>query len=167
MGAAGLINAAMLVIAAQLFTGGGAVSSLEGVHAGLRTTSGSGAALAFALALLASGLAASAVGTFAGQVVMDGFLRRRVPLVLRRAVTVAPALGVLVVGVDPTTALVWSQVVLSFGIPFALVPLVMLTSDRELMGAWVNRRSTTVTAAVAAAVIVALNLYLLVTLVLG
>jgi manganese transport protein len=161
MGAAGLINAAMLVVAAQLFTGGTVVSSLEDVHAGLAIAIGSGAALAFALALLASGLAASAVGTYAGQVVMDGFLRRRIPLALRRVLTIAPSLCVLMLGVDPTTALVWSQVVLSFGIPFALVPLVWLTSDRRLMGAWVNQRRTTVAAACVAAVIVVLNLYLL------
>jgi manganese transport protein len=164
MGAAGLINAAMLVVAAQLFTGGEGLGSLEGVHAGLLIASGQAAAFAFALALLASGLAASAVGTYAGQVVMDGFLRRHIPLPLRRALTLAPALVILGAGLDPTMALLWSQVVLSFGIPFALVPLVVLTSKPELMGPWVNRRATTATAAVAAALIITLNLYLLATL---
>ena len=152
----------MLVVAAPLFTSSSTpAGSLEQVHAGLGAQLGSSAALAFAIALLASGMAASAVGTYAGQVVMAGFLRRRVPLLLRRALTIAPALVVLAVGVDPTAALVWSQVVLSFGIPFALIPLVWLTARRDLMGAWVNRRATTVAASCVAALIVALNLYLL------
>ena len=115
----------------------------------------------FGLALLASGFAASGVGTLSGQVVMQGFLRRRVPLVVRRLVTLAPALAVIAVGVDVTQALVFSQVVLSFGIPFALVPLVMVTRRRTLMGALVNRRITTVVAGLVAAVIIALNLTLI------
>jgi manganese transport protein len=167
MGAAGIINVSMLIVAAQVFTGDQIVSSLEDVHAGLARLLSPSAALAFALALLASGLAASAVGTYAGQIVMEGFLRRRIPLLLRRAITIAPALLILLLGFDPTTALVWSQVVLSFGIPFALVPLVRLTSDSALMGAWVNRRVTTVVASGVAAVIVALNLFLLYSLTLG
>jgi len=122
---------------------------------------GGGAALAFALALLASGFASSSVGTFAGQVVMQGFIARAVPLALRRAVTMAPALVVLAVGVDPSRALVISQVALSFGIPFALVPLVWLTARRDLMGALVNRRLTTVVAAAVATLITALNVFLL------
>ena len=161
MGLAGLINASMLIVAAQIFTGDPAMASLDDVHAGLGSAISQHAALAFALALLASGLAASAVGTYAGQVVMEGFLRRRIPLTLRRAITVAPALVVLGLGVDPTVALVWSQVVLSFGIPFALVPLVWFTADRTLMGAWVNRRRTTATAGGAAIGIISLNAYLL------
>lgn len=165
MGAAGLINASMLIIAAQFFDGEDAMASLEQVHRGLANAAGPLAALAFALALLASGFAASAVGTFAGQVVMEGFLRRRIPLLVRRAVTITPALLVLSLGIDPTSALVWSQVVLSFGIPFALVPLVWLTADRGLMGPWVNRRLTTATAGLVAVVIVALNGYLLCSLV--
>lgn len=161
MGLAGLINASMLVVAAQLFIGDPAMASLDDVHEGLGHTLGQHAALAFALALLASGLAASAVGTHAGQVVMQGFLRRRIPLVFRRTITVAPAVILLGMGVDPTRALVWSQVVLSFGIPFALVPLVWFTADRRLMGAWVNRRLTTAAASCAAVGIVSLNVYLL------
>jgi len=161
MGLAGLVNASMLVIAAQLFTGDAAISSLESVHAGLGDQLGRGAAIAFALALLASGLAASSVGTHAGQVVMAGFLRRHVPVLARRLVTLAPALLVLCLGVDPTKALVWSQVVLCFGIPFALVPLIWLTSKRSLMGAWVNRRVTTVAGALVAALVIGLNGYLL------
>ena len=119
------------------------------------------AAFAFALALLASGFASSGVGTYAGQVVMQGFIQRRIPLLLRRALTLAPALVVLGVGVDPTRALVYSQVVLSFGIPFALVPLVLLTRRRDVMAELVNRRITTVVAGIAAAVIIGLNGFLL------
>jgi manganese transport protein len=161
VGLPGLVNAAMLVIAAQLFTGGDDAGSLEGVHAGLGDRLGAGAALAFALALLASGFASSSVGTHAGQVVMAGFLRRHIPVLARRLITLAPALLVLLLGGDPTTALVWSQVVLSFGIPFALVPLLWLTSRRDLMGGWVNRRVTTVAGAVVAALIIGLNGHLL------
>jgi manganese transport protein len=167
MGLAGLVNASMLIIAAQLFTGGSQADSLEGVHAGLGDQLGTGAALAFALALLASGFASSSVGTHAGQVVMAGFLRRHIPVLARRLITLAPALAVLVLGGDPTTALVWSQVVLSFGIPFALVPLLWLTSRRDLMAGWVNRRITTVAGGGVAALIIALNGHLVVDLLLG
>ena len=163
MGLAGLVNAAMLVIAAQLFTADDGIESLESVHAGLGDQLGTGAALAFAVALLASGFASSSVGTHAGQVVMAGFLRRHIPVLARRLITLAPALAVLVLGGDPTTALVWSQVVLSFGIPFALVPLLWLTSRRQVMGAWVNRPLTTAIGAAVAALIIVLNCYLVVT----
>ncbi len=160
---AGLINMSMLVIAASLFNKRGLeVDSIESAHAGLITLVGSGAALAFALALLAAGLASSSVGTYAGQVVMQGFIRRTIPLVLRRLVTMAPALVVLAIGLDPSRSLVLSQVVLSFGIPFALVPLVMLTSRREIMGELVNRRLTTTVSWVVAALISLLNAFLLV-----
>lgn len=163
MGLAGLVNLAMLVIAAELFFGSGIpdTDTIEGVHAGLQSTLSESAALAFALALLASGFASSGVGTFSGQIVMQGFLRRQIPLVLRRAITLAPALIVLALGVDPTRALIISQVVLSFGIPFALVPLVLLTRRADLMGELVNRRITTAVASVIAAIIIALNLFLL------
>ena len=167
MGTAGLVNAAMLIIAAQLFFGSGpgaGPQTLEEVHIGLGDQLGAGAALAFALALLASGFAASSVGTYAGQVVMAGFMRRQIPLVLRRALTLAPALIVLAVGVDPTAALVWSQVVLSFGIPFALVPLIWFTARRDLMGDLVNRPLTTLAGGTVAALIIALNVFLLVDL---
>ncbi len=167
MGFAGLINAAMLVIAAQLVTGSGMDGSLEAVHAGLGDELGRGAGIVFGIALLASGFASSSVGTHAGQVVMAGFLRRSVPVLLRRLITLAPALLVLLLGADPTTALVWSQVVLCFGIPFALVPLLWLTSRRDVMGAWVNRRRTTAVGAVIAALIIGLNLHLLVQLAFG
>jgi manganese transport protein len=167
MGFAGLINAAMLVVAAQLFTGTGMDGSLEAVHAGLGEELGRGAGIVFGIALLASGFASSSVGTHAGQVVMAGFLRRSLPVLVRRLVTLAPALLVLLLGADPTTALVWSQVVLCFGIPFALVPLLWLTSRRDVMGAWVNRGITTASGAVVAALIIGLNLHLLVQLTLG
>ena len=163
MGIAGLVNLAMLVLAAKLFFGRdlAGVDTLEGVHAALERIGGHEAALAFAVALLASGFASAGVGTYAGQVVMQGFLQRRIPLLLRRAITLAPALVVLGLGVDPTLALVLSQVVLSFGIPFALVPLVLLTRRAEVMGALVNRPLTTATAAAVAAVVIALNAFLL------
>ena len=163
MGIAGLVNMSMLVIAASLFFGTGAteVESIEQAHAGFDTLVGPGAALAFALALLASGFASSSVGTLAGQVVMQGFIDRTIPLFLRRLVTMAPALVVLAIGVDPTRALVISQVVLSFGIPFALVPLVILTRRHDVMGALVNRRITTVVASIVALMIIALNAFLL------
>ena len=129
MGLAGVINLSMLVVAAELFHGNGRplVDTIEGAHSELGVLVGGGAALAFAVALLASGLSSSSVGTYAGQVVMQGFIRRRIPLFLRRAITMAPALVVLGVGLDPTTVLVISQVILSFGIPFALVPTILLT----------------------------------------
>ncbi len=170
MGLAGLVNMAMLVIAARLFFGspdGTTVDTLEGVHAGIGRLVDAPAALAFALALLASGFASSGVGTYAGQVVMQGFLRRRIPLLLRRGLTMAPALIVLGIGADPTRALVISQVVLSFGIPFALIPLVLLTRRRDIMGDLVNRQATTIVAAVVAAIIVALNAFLLYQTILG
>ena len=117
--------------------------------------------MAFALALLASGLSSSSVGTYAGQVVMQGFIRRSIPLLLRRLVTMVPALVVLGLGLDPTHSLVISQVVLSFGIPFALVPLVVLSRRRDVVGALVNARATTIAAAAVAALIIALNMFLL------
>jgi manganese transport protein len=163
MGLAGLINASMLLISAALFFGSDvpATDTLEGVHAGLARVLDQPAAFAFALALLASGFASSGVGTYAGQVVMQGFIRRRIPLLLRRLLTITPALVVLGVGWDPTRALVLSQVVLSFGIPFALVPLVLLTRRRDVMAELVNRRITTVVAGLAAAVIIGLNAFLI------
>jgi manganese transport protein len=164
MGVAGLVNMSMLVAAAALFHAQGLthIDSIEGAHAGFRDLVGPGAALAFALALLASGFASSSVGTYAGQVVMQGFIARTIPLALRRIVTMTPALVVLAIGVDPTRALVLSQVVLSFGIPFALVPLVLLTRRRDIMGEFVNRPATTALASVVAGLIIALNVFLLV-----
>jgi manganese transport protein len=163
MGLAGLVNMSMLIIAAALFHSSGlvGVDSIEGAHDQFAKLAGDGAAIAFALALLASGLASSSVGTFAGQVVMQGFIARTIPIVLRRAITMAPALLVLGLGLDPSRSLVISQVVLSFGIPFALVPLVLLTRRRDVMGALVNRPVTTAVASIVAALIIALNVFLI------
>ena len=121
----------------------------------------------FGLGLLASGLSSSSVGTLAGQVVMQGFIRRSIPLFLRRAITMAPALVVIGFGIDPTRALVLSQVILSFGIPFALVPLLVFCRDRKLMGMLVNRKVTTVVATAVVAVILSLNVFLLFLLITG
>jgi manganese transport protein len=160
---AGLVNMSMLIIAASLFHNGGLteLDSIEEAHTQFGALVGSGAALAFALALLASGFASSSVGTYSGQVVMQGFIARTIPLAVRRMVTMAPALVVLAVGLDPSRSLVISQVVLSFGIPFALVPLVLLTRRRDVMGSLVNRGVTTVVASVVALLIIALNGFLL------
>jgi manganese transport protein len=162
MAIAGLINLSMLVMAAATFGESGLpdVDSLEGAHDTLEPILGPAAAAFFAIALLGSGLSSSAVGTLSGQVVMQGFVRRRIPLWLRRVVTMAPAFVVAAIGVDPSRTLVLSQVVLSFGIPFALVPLIMFTSRRDLMGPLVNRRITTVVAVAVASVIIALNVFL-------
>ena len=169
MGIAGLVNMSMLVIAAALFHDRGllGLDSIEEAHAQFTALAGGGAALAFAVALLASGLASSSVGTYAGQVVMQGFIARTIPIVLRRLITMTPALIVLAVGLNPSRSLVISQVVLSFGIPFALVPLVLLTRRKDIMGSLVNRRLTTVVASVVAGLIVALNLFLIVDTIFG
>ena len=156
MALAGAVNLAMLVVAASSLRGQG-VESLADAHTALEGALGSTAALLFALALLASGFASSSVGTYAGAVVLAGFLQRQIPLLARRLITLVPAIGVVAVGVDPTRALVLSQVVLSFGIPFALWPLVLLTRRRDVMGGFVNRRRTTAAAVVTATLITALN----------
>jgi manganese transport protein len=163
MALAGVVNMLMLIVAASLFHDSGrtGVDTIEGAYHGFDALVGGGAALAFAGALLASGLASSSVGTYAGQVIMQGFIARTIPLALRRLVTMAPALIVLAIGLDPTRALVISQVVLSFGIPFALVPLIWLTRRRDVMGDLVNHRTTTIVASLVAAAIIALNVFLL------
>ena len=163
LGAAGVINLAMLFIAAALFhrTGPAGPDAIAAAHAGLSRVVGGGAALAFAVALLASGISASSVGTYAGQVVMQGFVRRRIPLLVRRSLTMLPALVVLGAGWPATQSLVLSQVVLSFGIPFALVPLVLLTRRPDIMGSLVNHRVTTAATACIAGLIIGLNGYLL------
>ncbi len=163
MSLAGVVNISMMVIAAALFheAGHSSVDSIEGAYDSLRSLVSANAATVFGIALLASGFASSSVGTMAGQVVMQGFIQRRIPIFVRRAVTLAPALFVLAIGVNPTDALVGSQVVLSFGIPFALVPLLLIASKREVMGALVNPRWLTALAGVLAAMIIALNVFLL------
>jgi manganese transport protein len=163
MSIAGLINIAMLVMAAATFykTGLLDVDSLEGAHKTLEPILGSASSALFALALIASGLSSSAVGTLSGQVVMQGFIRRTIPVTLRRLVTMVPAFVVIAAGVDPSRTLVISQVVLSFGIPFALVPLIWFTSRRHIMGPLVNRTITNVAAVVIAGIIITLNVVLL------
>jgi manganese transport protein len=159
---AGAVNLAMMIVAAALFHSSGltGVDSIDGAFEGLKTLVSERAATIFGVALLASGFASSSVGTMAGQVVMQGFIRRRIPIFARRAITLTPALVVLAVGIDPTDALVGSQVVLSFGIPFALVPLVAIASRREVMGSMANPRWLTAVVGALAAMIVALNVFL-------
>jgi manganese transport protein len=160
---AGLVNAAMLMMAAATFHRAGMsnVASIEDAHITLQPLLGAAAGWIFAVSLLASGLASTTVGTMAGQVVMQGFLERHIPIWVRRAVTILPSFVVILAGTDPTRTLVISQVVLSFGLPFAVIPLVRFTARRDLMGELVNRRRTTVLATLVALLIVALNIYLL------
>jgi manganese transport protein len=163
LGVAGVINLAMMAVFAKLFHTPelSGITSMQAAHTQIGNLVGGGAALAFAVALLASGASSSSVGTYAGQVVMAGFIGVRIRMWVRRAVTMLPALVVLATGVSATDALVLSQVVLSFGIPFALVPLVVLTSRRDVMGAMVNRRAMIIAAFTVAGVISALNLFAL------
>ncbi|MGP1666562.1 MAG: Nramp family divalent metal transporter [Rhodanobacter sp.] len=162
MGIAGVVNGAMLVMAAGLFYGHGApISTLEGAYSRLHEQAGTIAAVLFGVGLLASGLASSSVGTLSGEVVMQGFIHRKIPLWLRRLVTMVPSLFLLALGVNATNALVISQVVLSFGIPFALIPLLLFCSNRPLMGTLVNHWLTTWAAWVVTLAIVLLNMLLL------
>ena len=163
MAIAGAVNMSMMIMAAALFHSSGLVGidSIDGAYDGLKQLVSPGAATIFGIALLASGYASSSVGTMAGQVVMQGFIRRRIPIFARRAITLAPALIVLAIGLDPTDALVGSQVILSFGIPFALVPLVMLTSRRRLMGGLASPPWLTALAGTLSGLIIALNVFLL------
>ena len=158
---AGAVNLAMLLVAATNLQGRENTDSIEGAHAAVRDTLGPTVALFFAIGLLASGLASSSVGAYAGAMIMQGLLRISFPLLLRRLITLIPALVILAVGVDPSRALVLSQVVLSFGIPFALIPLVRLTSDRALMGDDTNHRVTTALGWIVAALISLLNVVLI------
>jgi manganese transport protein len=163
MAIAGTINASMLIMAAALFHSNGltGVADIDKAFEQLRILEGNSASILFGVALLASGLSSSSVGTMAGQVVMQGFINRRIPLYLRRLVTMAPALVILAVGLNPSRSLVMSQVVLSFGIPFALIPLLMFCRNRDVMGTLVNHRLTTTVAAVVVVLIVSLNVFLL------
>jgi manganese transport protein len=163
MGVAGAINAAMLIVAACTFHARGLVDvdAIEKAYLTLEPLLGPAAGSLFAISLVAAGLSSSVVGTMSGQVIMQGFVRRHIPVWLRRAVTMLPALVVIALGIEPTRTLVASQVVLSFALPFAVVPLVLFTSRRAIMGELCNRRSTTVVASLVAGLIVALNLYLL------
>jgi manganese transport protein len=164
LGIAGLVNASMLITAAAVLHGtplAGAGEDLTKTADALGTQLGAHADILFGVALLASGISASSVGTLSGQVIMEGFLERRISLWLRRGLTMLPAIAIIALGLDPSLALVISQVVLSFGIPAALVPLLMFCARRDLMGDLVNKRSTTVIAALVALVIIALNVVLL------
>jgi len=164
MSIAGVINMCMLIIAASTFYSRGLTGvgdDLSQVYDALGQYLGSHANVLFGIALLASGLSSSSVGTMAGQVVMQGFIGRQIPLFARRLITMAPALVVVAVGTDPSRALVLSQVVLSFGIPFALIPLILFCRNRELMGSLVNQRKTTIAGTVVATVIISLNVFLL------
>ena len=158
---AGAVNLSMLLVAATNLQGRDNTDSIEGAHTAVRDTLGPTVALLFAIGLLASGLASTSVGAYAGAMIMQGLLRRSFPLLLRRLITLIPALVILAIGLEPSRALVMSQVVLSFGIPFALVPLVRLTSDRALMGDDTNHRVTTAFGWIVAAVISLLNVVLI------
>ncbi|GAA2120739.1 Nramp family divalent metal transporter [Actinomadura napierensis] len=163
---AGLLNLSLLVVAATSLHGLPGTGTLTGVHDVVASELGTGVALVFAVALLSSGFASTSVGSAAGAEVMKSLLRFDVPTVVRRVVTVIPALLILGTGTDPTATLVVSQVVLSLGIPFALIPLVVLTARRDVMGEHANRRPTTVAASAIAAVVIGLNgvlIYLVVT----
>ena len=163
MGVAGFVNAAMLMMAAATFHTQGLsdIASIEEAHRTLEPLLGPAAGWMFAISLLAAGLASTTVGTMAGQVIMQGFLKRHIPIWLRRMVTIVPSLVVISLGFDPTRTLVISQVVLSFGLPFAIVPLVIFTRRRDLMGTLVNWRFTTLLAWLVTALVVSLNFYLL------
>jgi manganese transport protein len=158
---AGAVNGAMLLVAALNMAGRGGTGSIDGAYAAVRDTVNPTIAVFFAIGLLASGLASSSVGAYAGAMIMQGLLYRSVPMVVRRLVTLTPALLILAGGFDPTRTLVLSQVVLSFGIPFALLPLVALTSDRTLMGADVNHRITSVVGWLVGVLISLLNVVLI------
>jgi manganese transport protein len=163
MGVAGLVNGAMLIMAASTFYQQGLthIASIEEAYRTLTPLLGPLASSVFAISLLASGLSSSAVGTMAGQVIMQGFIHRQIPAWLRRLITMGPPILVIALGLDPTRTLVLSQVVLSFGLPFAIIPLVMFTRRRDVMGELVNNRFTTLLASIVALLIVALNVYLL------
>jgi len=169
MGVASLVNAAMLIMAAATFhrTGLTHIATIEEAYRTLQPLLGRASSWVFGISLLASGLSSSTVGTSAGQVIMQGFVQRHIPVWLRRAITVVPSLIVIATHLDPTRTLVISQVILSFGLPFAVVPLVLFTAQRKVMGVLVNRSLTTVLAGCVAVLIVMLNVYLLVQLISG
>ncbi|MFK0403164.1 Nramp family divalent metal transporter [Microbacterium sp. NPDC090225] len=158
---AGSVNLGILLLAAANLAGVEGTDSLEGAHAALAAGLGPVVATFFAVGLLASGLASTSVGAYAGAEIMHGLLHVRIPLLLRRLITLIPALVILGLGVDPTLALVLSQVVLSFGIPFALIPLVALTAQKRTLGVWANRLWTTLAGVVASVLLIALNAALL------
>ncbi|GHS88598.1 divalent metal cation transporter MntH [Actinomycetota bacterium] len=164
---AGLVNIGLLLLAAASLRGVAGTDSIEGAHAAIRTALGGGVAVVFAVGLLASGLASTSVGCYAGATVMEGLIHRRIPLLLRRAITLTPALLLLGLGADPTWTLVVSQVVLSFGIPFAVIPLLRLGRDRALMGRYANGPWTHGVLVAVASLVVVLNIALVVLLLAG
>jgi manganese transport protein len=159
---AGLVNIGMLLLAATNLRGLGGVDTIEGAHAAIATTLGPAIAVIFSIGLLASGLASTSVGSYAGATIMAGLIRRRIPLLVRRTVTLIPALLLLGFGADPTAVLIVSQVALSFGIPFALIPLFRLTNDRAVMGAFVNTLPVKILLLVSVVLVIGLNATLLV-----
>jgi manganese transport protein len=163
MGMASLVNGAMLIMSASTFFTQGlqGIGTIEEAHRTLTPLLGPMAGMVFGMSLLASGLSSSSVGTMAGQIIMQGFLHREIPVWIRRGVTMVPSLIVIFLGLDPTSTLVYSQVVLSFGLPFAIIPLVMFTSRKDLMGVLVNQRVTSILAGLVAGLVVILNIYLL------
>lgn len=169
MGLAGLVNGAMLIMASSTFFSQGltSIGTIEEAYRTLTPLLGSSASFVFAISLLASGLSSSTVGTMAGQVIMQGFIHRSIPIWVRRVFTMLPPIIVIALGLDPTRTLVLSQVVLSFGLPFAIIPLVMFTRRKEVMGVLVNHRFTTIMASMVAGLIVALNVFLLYQLTFG
>ena len=164
---AGVVNLGMLLLAAVNLRGVGGVETIEGAHEVIGDALGPGIALIFAIGLLASGLASTAVGSYAGATIMEGLLKRRIPIFVRRIVTLIPAILILGLGADPTQALVLSQIGLSFGIPFALIPLLSLTSNRALMGTFASRLPMRVILGFAAGLVIVLNLALIGLAVLG
>jgi manganese transport protein len=162
LGIAGVVNMGMLLLAAVNLRGVEGTDTIEGAHAAIAAALGSGVALIFAIGLLASGLASTAVGSYAGATIMAGLLHKRIPIFVRRVVTLIPALLILGLGADPTAALVFSQVLLSFGIPFALIPLMRLTNDRKVMGELVNGPLVRIALAVVVVLVVGLNIALIV-----
>lgn len=169
MGIASLVNMAMLVMAAATFYKQGLtnIATIQDAYLTLQPLLGKAAGWIFAISLLAAGLSSSTVGTSAGQVMMQGFLRRRIPVWARRAITIIPSIVVIAAGLDPTRTLVISQVILSFGLPFTIIPLIIFTKKKEIMGVLVNRKITTIAAVIIAALVIALNLYLIYQVFLG
>lgn len=160
---AGAVNACMLIVAAALFFNNGLkVQDLDVAYNQFSELIGPFSAILFGVALLAAGLASSSVGTMSGDIIMQGYIKRRIPLYLRRVITIIPPLIIISIGVNPTTALVISQIILSFGIPFALIPLIIFTSNKKIMGELVNHKLTTTFAWIIASVIIALNIFLLI-----
>lgn len=169
MGGASFVNMAMLIMSAATFHSSGMtnIGSIEEAHRTLEPLLGHASQFIFGISLLASGLSSSSVGTMAGQVIMQGFLHKHVAPWLRRLVTILPSILVIALGLDPTRTLVFSQVVLSFGLPFAIIPLVQFTSNKSIMGVLVNKRITTLLTYGVAALIISLNFYLVIQVFIG